>query len=115
VSHFTVSRVTLGVMDAPPGMEPRHKAGRRRRPASIHDRAQRMRDDYTLRLRQPLDDVRPSYTTPLARNGFICGAQDAKQDATRERRVRRTWEELEDGMRRPCGRPGCKHRERTGR
>jgi uncharacterized protein YdeI (YjbR/CyaY-like superfamily) len=39
--------------------------------------------------------------TPLARNEFICWVEDAKQDKTRERRIRRTQEELEEGMRRP--------------
>jgi len=53
--------------------------------------------------------------TPLARNEFICWVEDAKQQKTRERRIRRTGEELEEGMRRPCCWPGCKHRERTGR
>ncbi len=53
--------------------------------------------------------------TPLARNEFICWVEDAKQDKTRERRIRRTQEELEEGMRRPCCWPGCKHRERTGK
>ena len=53
--------------------------------------------------------------TPLARNEFICWVEDAKQEKTRERRIRRTREELEDGMRRPCCWPGCAHRERTGR
>ncbi len=53
--------------------------------------------------------------TPLARNEFICWVEDAKQQATRERRIRRTREELEEGMRRPCCWPGCKHRERTGK
>ena len=52
--------------------------------------------------------------TPLARNEFICWVEDAKQEMTRERRIRRTQEELEDGQRRPCCWPGCKHRERTG-
>jgi uncharacterized protein YdeI (YjbR/CyaY-like superfamily) len=52
--------------------------------------------------------------TPLARNEFICWVEDAKKQATRERRIRRTQEELEEGMRRPCCWPGCKHRERTG-
>ncbi|MCV7433417.1 YdeI/OmpD-associated family protein [Mycolicibacterium bacteremicum] len=52
--------------------------------------------------------------TPLARNEFICWVEDAKQDATRARRIRRTTEELEEGKRRPCCWPGCKHRERTG-
>jgi len=53
--------------------------------------------------------------TPLARNEFICWVEDAKRDATRERRVRRAREELEEGMRRPCCWPGCSHRERNGR
>ena len=53
--------------------------------------------------------------TPLARNEFICWVEDAKQEKTRERRIRRTREELEEGMRRPCCWPGCSHRERNGR
>ena len=53
--------------------------------------------------------------TPLARNEFICWVEDAKQQKTRERRIRRTKEELEEGMRRPCCWPGCSHRERNGR
>jgi hypothetical protein len=53
--------------------------------------------------------------TPLARNEFICWVEDAKQEMTRQRRIRRTQEELEEGQRRPCCWPGCKHRERTGR
>jgi uncharacterized protein YdeI (YjbR/CyaY-like superfamily) len=53
--------------------------------------------------------------TPLARNEFICWVEDAKQPKTRERRIRRTKEELEEGQRRPCCWPGCAHRERTGR
>jgi hypothetical protein len=53
--------------------------------------------------------------TPLARNEFICWVEDAKQEMTRKRRIRRTQEELEEGQRRPCCWPGCKHRERTGR
>ncbi|BBZ35781.1 YdeI/OmpD-associated family protein [Mycolicibacterium confluentis] len=53
--------------------------------------------------------------TPLARNEFICWVEDAKQPTTRERRIRRTQEELEEGKRRPCCWPGCAHRERTGR
>ena len=53
--------------------------------------------------------------TPLARNEFICWVEDAKQEATRQRRIRRTQEELEEGQRRPCCWPGCAYRERTGR
>ena len=50
--------------------------------------------------------------TPLARNEFVCWVLDAKRPETRERRIRRTLEELEEGLRRPCCWPGCKHRER---
>jgi hypothetical protein len=53
--------------------------------------------------------------TPLARNEFICWVEDAKQEKTRQRRIRRTGEELEEGQRRPCCWPGCTHRERIGR
>jgi uncharacterized protein YdeI (YjbR/CyaY-like superfamily) len=53
--------------------------------------------------------------TPLARNEFICWVEDAKQAKTRERRILRTQEELEEGQRRPCCWPGCKHRERNGK
>ena len=40
--------------------------------------------------------------TPLGRNEFICWVEDAKQQKTRERRIRRTQEELKEGKRRPC-------------
>ena len=53
--------------------------------------------------------------TPLARNEFICWVEDAKQDKTREHRIQRTVEELNEGQRRPCCWPGCAHRERDGR
>ena len=53
--------------------------------------------------------------TPLARNEFICWAEDAKQEMTRRRRIRVAQEKLQDGQRRPCCWPGCKHRERAGR
>jgi uncharacterized protein YdeI (YjbR/CyaY-like superfamily) len=53
--------------------------------------------------------------TVLARNEFICWVDDAKQQKTRERRIRRTVEELNNGMRRPCCWPGCAHRERDGK
>lgn len=48
--------------------------------------------------------------TPLGRNEFICWVEDAKQLATREKRIRRTIEEMREGKRRPCCWPGCAHR-----
>lgn len=48
--------------------------------------------------------------TPLARNEFICWVDDARQEKTRARRIRRTSEELLEGKRRPCCWAGCIHR-----
>jgi hypothetical protein len=48
--------------------------------------------------------------TPIGRNEFICWVEDAKREATRSRRIRRTVEELLDGQKRPCCWPGCIHR-----
>jgi hypothetical protein len=48
--------------------------------------------------------------TPLARNEFICWVENAKFIETRNRRVRRSCEELLEGNRRPCCWLGCIHR-----
>jgi len=48
--------------------------------------------------------------TPLGRNEFICWVEDAKQPATRLRRIQRTGEELHEGKKRPCCWAGCIHR-----
>jgi uncharacterized protein YdeI (YjbR/CyaY-like superfamily) len=40
--------------------------------------------------------------TPLGRNEFICWVEDARQPATRERRIERTRQELLEGKKRPC-------------
>ncbi len=48
--------------------------------------------------------------TPLGRNEFICWVEDAKQPATRLRRIQRTREELLEGKKRPCCWVGCIHR-----
>jgi len=48
--------------------------------------------------------------TPIARNEFICWVESAKQEKTRERRIKRTVEELLDGQKRPCCWVGCIHR-----
>lgn len=67
------------------------------------DLAAALRDDpATLTLWQGL--------TPLGRNEFICWVEDAKQAATRSRRIARTGEELREGKRRPCCWAGCIHR-----
>ena len=48
--------------------------------------------------------------TPLGRNEFICWVDDAKQPATRQRRIARTRDELLEGKKRPCCWVGCIHR-----
>jgi len=48
--------------------------------------------------------------TPLGRNEFICWVDDAKQAATRQRRIGRTCEALLEGKKRPCCWAGCIHR-----
>ena len=48
--------------------------------------------------------------TPIARNEFICWVENAKQDQTRIKRIRRTVEELLEGKKRPCCWVGCIHR-----
>jgi uncharacterized protein YdeI (YjbR/CyaY-like superfamily) len=48
--------------------------------------------------------------TPLGRNEFICWVEDAKQAATRQRRIDRSCEEVLEGKKRPCCWAGCIHR-----
>jgi len=48
--------------------------------------------------------------TPLARNEWICWIESAKKAATRAKRVNWGTGSLEEGKRRPCCWPGCKHR-----
>lgn len=48
--------------------------------------------------------------TPLGRNEFICWVEDAKQAATRQRRIERSCDELLEGKKRPCCWAGCIHR-----
>lgn len=48
--------------------------------------------------------------TPLARNEWICWTISVKQEKTRKDHVKRTYQELAEGMRRPCCWAGCIHR-----
>jgi hypothetical protein len=59
-------------------------------------------DEQALALWQQL--------TPIGRNEFICWVEDAKQAATRQRRITRCLEELLEGRKRPCCWAGCIHR-----
>ena len=49
--------------------------------------------------------------TPIARNEFLCWIEDAKQEETRTRRIKRAVEELLEGQKRPCCWVGCIHRK----
>lgn len=48
--------------------------------------------------------------TPIARNEYLCWIEDAKQAATRARRIERTLASLREGGKRPCCWGGCIHR-----
>ena len=48
--------------------------------------------------------------SPLGRNEFICWVDDAKQPATRKRRIERLGGSLLEGKKRPCCWAGCIHR-----
>lgn len=49
--------------------------------------------------------------TPLARNEWICWVTFAKKAETRRDHIKRTVDELKEGMRRPCCWIGCIHRQ----
>ncbi len=91
------------------------------------DNADRLRGTMTSAfshgtVHQAADDLQAAITadpailalwenlTPLGRNEFICWVEDAKQATTRQRRIRRTVEELVEGNKRPCCWVGCIHR-----
>ena len=48
--------------------------------------------------------------TPLARNEWICWIESAKKPETRSKRINWGCSSLEEGKRRPCCWPGCRHR-----
>ena len=47
--------------------------------------------------------------TPLARNEWLCWITSAKEDETRERRIRIMLDKFKKGERRPCCWAGCIH------
>jgi uncharacterized protein YdeI (YjbR/CyaY-like superfamily) len=49
--------------------------------------------------------------TPLARNEWICWTITVKQVETRNKHIKRTIQELQQGKRRPCCWVGCIHRQ----
>lgn len=73
----------------------------------VHD----MPDDLGNALIETQDITRLwENLTPIGRNEFICWVEDAKQEKTRARRIKRTVEELLEGKKRPCCWAGCIHR-----
>ena len=79
--------------------------------AFLHGTVHEAGDDLQAAVRSS-PDVLASWEklTPLGRNEFICWVDDAKQPATRRRRIARTCEELLEGKKRPCCWVGCIHR-----
>jgi uncharacterized protein YdeI (YjbR/CyaY-like superfamily) len=47
--------------------------------------------------------------TPIARNEWICRVTIVKKDETRKNHIHRFCEEITQGKKRPCCRPGCPH------
>ena len=73
----------------------------------VHD----MPDDFAAALMatKEIENLWESLT-PIGRNEFICWVEDAKQQKTREKRIKRAVEELLEGQKRPCCWAGCIHR-----
>lgn len=79
--------------------------------AFLHGTVHEARDDLQSAVQSdPAVLALWAHLTPLGRNEFICWVDDAKQPATRNRRILRTCEELLDGKKRPCCWAGCIHR-----
>jgi hypothetical protein len=77
-------------------------------PGTVHAIA----DDVHAALRADAGLVaRWQSLTPLGRNEYLCWVEDAKQPATRARRIVQMGEELREGKRRPCCWAGCIHRD----
>jgi uncharacterized protein YdeI (YjbR/CyaY-like superfamily) len=53
--------------------------------------------------------------TPIQRNEYICWVTMAKQEATKEKRLRIMVENLSGGKRNPCCWPGCPHRRESAK
>jgi hypothetical protein len=79
--------------------------------AFLHGTVHEAGDDLQTAVRSDPDVLaRWAKLSPIGRNEFICWVEDAKQPATRQRRIQRTREELLEGKTRPCCWMGCIHR-----
>jgi hypothetical protein len=77
----------------------------------LHGTVHQAADDLQAAIRSDPDALALwQGLTPLGRNEFICWVEDARQPATRARRIQRTREELAEGKKRPCCWAGCIHR-----
>lgn len=79
--------------------------------AFLHGTVHAARDDLQAAIRSDPEALALwEGLTPLGRNEFICWVDDAKQLATRQRRILRAREELLERKKRPCCWVGCIHR-----
>jgi hypothetical protein len=79
---------------------------------ALHGTVHEATGDFVAALRSmPEAFDRWRTLTPLGRNEFLCWIADAKQEATRTRRIGRAIDELMEGKRRPCCWAGCVHRD----
>jgi uncharacterized protein YdeI (YjbR/CyaY-like superfamily) len=53
--------------------------------------------------------------TPLARNEWICRVTIVKKEETRLEHLQHLCEDLRNGKRRPCCRPGCPHHRESAK
>lgn len=53
--------------------------------------------------------------TPLARNEWICRVTIVKKEETRKEHIVRLIEDVAEGKKRPCCRPGCPHRRESAK
>jgi uncharacterized protein YdeI (YjbR/CyaY-like superfamily) len=71
-------------------------------------------------MQQALEDNPDTFAnrnklTPLARNEWICRVTIVKKVETREDHIKRLVEDVREGEKRPCCRPGCPHRRESAK
>lgn len=73
-------------------------------------------DDIEATLRAQTDVLEKwNNLTPLARNEWICWVTIVKKAETRQDHIARLCEDLLDGKKRPCCRPGCPHHRESAK
>ncbi len=70
--------------------------------------------DLTVGLREVIENKKLveywNSLTDIQRNEWICWTTIAKQNITRDKRLKRATEEMLEGKKTPCCWPGCPHR-----